>query len=235
MLETRLDSLVLRAGFASTIFAARQFVSHGHIHVNGQRVTVPSYRVKVGDNFEVREKSRKLRCFNEPRGSAAIPSYISVDDTGYQASLSSLPARGRGPDRLRGAAGGRVLFALSEQTRSTGVSSRRHWSLRKGRAGATPALCFFAPPLGVLSALSTSWYHPGSSFVPVRTTDSSSLRLPPDSRAEGRSQRRENPCSARFRPRTGARRSARRSGAHHQRQGHVRRPSGTQGPGAPCA
>lgn len=93
LLESRLDALVLRAGFAPTIFAARQFVSHGHIHVNGRKVNIPSYQVRESDVFEVREKSRKLRCFNEPRGSASVPSYLSVDDSGYQATYTSRPAR----------------------------------------------------------------------------------------------------------------------------------------------
>ncbi len=97
LLESRLDALVLRAGFAPTIFAARQFVSHGHIHVNGRRVNIASYQVRVGDTLEVREKSRKLRCFNEPRGSVSVPSYLSVDDSGYQASYNTLPSRDEVP------------------------------------------------------------------------------------------------------------------------------------------
>ncbi|MCE2560071.1 MAG: 30S ribosomal protein S4, partial [Acidobacteria bacterium] len=70
LLETRLDAVVHRA-FAPSVFAARQFVGHGHILVNGRRVNIPSFRVKEGDVVEVREKSRKLRCFNEPRGAAS--------------------------------------------------------------------------------------------------------------------------------------------------------------------
>lgn len=97
MLETRLDAFVLRSGFAPTIFAARQFVDHGHIQVNGRRVTIPSYRLREGDVVEVREKSRKLRCFNEPRGTTAIPNYIESDETGYKASLVSLPRRDEVP------------------------------------------------------------------------------------------------------------------------------------------
>ena len=97
LLESRLDALVLRSGFAPTIFAARQFVSHGHIHVNGRKVNIPSYQVREGDVFEVREKSRKLRCFNEPRGSASVPSYLSVDDSGYQATYTSRPGRDEVP------------------------------------------------------------------------------------------------------------------------------------------
>lgn len=97
LLETRLDAIVLRSGFAPTIFAARQVVGHGHIDVNGRRVNVASFGVKVGDKVEVREKSRKLRMFNEPRSGSVVPGYISVDDTGYRAELTSLPLRDEVP------------------------------------------------------------------------------------------------------------------------------------------
>src|SRR5437588_6462539 len=60
LLERRLDALIYRAKLVPTVFAARQFVSHGHITVNGQRVTIPSYRVKLGDTVEVRQKSKQL-------------------------------------------------------------------------------------------------------------------------------------------------------------------------------
>ncbi|MDL2310840.1 30S ribosomal protein S4, partial [Peptostreptococcaceae bacterium OttesenSCG-928-C18] len=59
MLETRLDNLVYRAGIASSIRQARQMVVHGHILVNGKKVNIPSYQVSVGDEIELREKSRK--------------------------------------------------------------------------------------------------------------------------------------------------------------------------------
>jgi small subunit ribosomal protein S4 len=55
LLESRLDAVVYRAKFVPTVFAARQFVNHGHVHVNGKRVTIPSYRVKIDDVIEVRE------------------------------------------------------------------------------------------------------------------------------------------------------------------------------------
>ncbi len=60
LLERRLDNVVFRAGFAPTIPAARQIVSHGHIKVNGRRVNVPSFRVKAGDEITVRDKSKEL-------------------------------------------------------------------------------------------------------------------------------------------------------------------------------
>jgi small subunit ribosomal protein S4 len=97
MLETRLDAFILRSGFAGSIFAARQVVNHGHIQVNGRRVSVPSCRLKAGDVVEVRERSRKLRLFNERRSGSAIPSYISVDESGYKAHLTSVPRRDEVP------------------------------------------------------------------------------------------------------------------------------------------
>src|ERR1700712_5672708 len=60
LLERRLDAVVYRAKFVPTVFAARQFVSHGHVKVNGRRVNVTSYRLKPGDSVEVREKSKQL-------------------------------------------------------------------------------------------------------------------------------------------------------------------------------
>ena len=55
LLERRLDAMIYRAKFVPTVFAARQFINHGHIRVNGKRVTIPSYRVKVGEVVEVKE------------------------------------------------------------------------------------------------------------------------------------------------------------------------------------
>ena len=60
LLERRLDAIVYRAKFVPTVFAARQFVNHGHIKVNGKRVNIPSYRVKVGDVVEIKEKSKQM-------------------------------------------------------------------------------------------------------------------------------------------------------------------------------
>ena len=60
LLERRLDAIVYRAKFVPTVFAARQFVNHGHVKVNGRRVNISSYRVKVGDTIEVKEASKQL-------------------------------------------------------------------------------------------------------------------------------------------------------------------------------
>ena len=65
LLESRLDSVVYRSGFASSIYAARQYVSHGHIAVNGRKVNISSYSLKPNDVVAVKEKSKKLDCFQE--------------------------------------------------------------------------------------------------------------------------------------------------------------------------
>jgi len=94
LLERRLDALVYRAKFVPTVFAARQFVSHGHVTVNGKRVTVPSYRLKVGDVVEVREKAKQLALVLEAIKSAErdLPDYINVDHNKMTASLTRIPA-----------------------------------------------------------------------------------------------------------------------------------------------
>jgi len=81
LLESRLDAIVYRAKFVPTVFAARQFVSHGHIKVNGQRVNVPSYLVKVGDVVEVKEASRQLALVIEAQqlGERDVPDYLEAD------------------------------------------------------------------------------------------------------------------------------------------------------------
>ena len=81
LLERRLDSVVYRMKFVSTIFAARQFVSHGHFLVNGKKVTIPSYNVKNEDVIELKEKSRELPIVLESISSNErdIPEYVSVD------------------------------------------------------------------------------------------------------------------------------------------------------------
>ena len=83
LLERRLDTVIYRAKFVPTVFAARQFVSHGHINVNGKRVTIASYRVKVDDLVEVKEKSKQLALVLEATALAErdVPDYIDVDHT----------------------------------------------------------------------------------------------------------------------------------------------------------
>jgi small subunit ribosomal protein S4 len=81
LLERRLDAVVYRMKFVPTPFAARQFVNHGHIRVNGKRVNIASYQVKDGDTIEVKEKSRQMILVLEATKSAErdVPDYIEVD------------------------------------------------------------------------------------------------------------------------------------------------------------
>lgn len=73
LLEQRLDNIVYRSGFASSIYASRQFVSHGHILVNGKKVDIASYYVKPGDVISIKEKSRKMEVFQNAIRSSAAP------------------------------------------------------------------------------------------------------------------------------------------------------------------
>jgi small subunit ribosomal protein S4 len=93
LLERRLDAIVYRAKFVPTVFAARQFVSHGHVTVNGHRVTIPSYRVRINDVVEVKEKSRQLPLVLEAIKSAErdIPDYVDVDQNKLTAKLTRVP------------------------------------------------------------------------------------------------------------------------------------------------
>ncbi len=81
LLETRLDAVVYRMKFVPTMFAARQFVSHGHVLVNGKRVTISSYLVKEGDSVEIRAKSREIPMVLEAisSGERDVPEYLDVD------------------------------------------------------------------------------------------------------------------------------------------------------------
>ena len=94
LLESRLDAIVYRAKFVSTVFAARQFVSHGHVTVNGQRVNIPSYQVKVGDKIEVKERSKQLTVVLEAVQLAErdVPDYVEVDHNKLTATYSRIPA-----------------------------------------------------------------------------------------------------------------------------------------------
>jgi small subunit ribosomal protein S4 len=93
LLERRLDTVVYRAKFVATPFAARQFVNHGHVRVNGKRVTIPSYRLRAGDMVEVKEKSRDLGAVLEAVQLAErdVPDYLEVDHRKMTARLSRIP------------------------------------------------------------------------------------------------------------------------------------------------
>ena len=91
--------VVYRAKFVATIFAARQFVNHGHVMVNGKRVNIPSYRVKEGDVVEIRDRSKQLAVVLEAAGLAErdVPDYIDVDHSKMTATFTRTPGLGDVP------------------------------------------------------------------------------------------------------------------------------------------
>ena len=93
LLERRLDAVVYRAKFVPTVFAARQFVNHGHVTVNGKRVNIGSYRVKEGDVIAVRDRSKQLAIVLEAVALAErdVPDYIEVDHSKMTATYIRQP------------------------------------------------------------------------------------------------------------------------------------------------
>lgn len=93
LLERRLDNVVFRAGFAPTIPAARQLVTHRHFSVNGRTVNIPSYRVRPGDKIQVRERSRKVEVITTTMAAPPllIPDWIAATPDDFSASVESLP------------------------------------------------------------------------------------------------------------------------------------------------
>ena len=94
LLERRLDAVVYRAKFVPTVFAARQFVNHGHVRVNGRKVNISSYRCREGDVIEVRDKAKDMGLVLEAAQSSErdIPDYIEVDQNKLVARLVRTPA-----------------------------------------------------------------------------------------------------------------------------------------------
>ena len=99
LLERRLDAVVYRAKLVPTVFAARQFVNHGHVLVNGKRVNIASYRVKEGDVISVREKSRQMALILEAIQSPErdVPDYLEVDHNKMVAKFVRTPGLGDVP------------------------------------------------------------------------------------------------------------------------------------------
>jgi small subunit ribosomal protein S4 len=93
LLERRLDAVVYRAKFVPTPFAARQFVNHGHVLVNGKRVNIPSYLVKEGDVIQLRDKARQIALVLEAIGSPErdVPEYIAADHSKMTAEFVRTP------------------------------------------------------------------------------------------------------------------------------------------------
>jgi len=99
LLERRLDAVVYRAKLVPTIFAARQFVNHGHVTVNGQRVNIASYRVKEGDVVEVRQKSKQMALIMEAQALTErdVPDYLELDAQKLIVRFVRTPALGDVP------------------------------------------------------------------------------------------------------------------------------------------
>ena len=96
MLESRLDNVVFRMGFARTRREARQIVGHKHIFVNGRCVNLPSYRVKAGDVIEVKESSKSIQRFKdimEVTAGRLTPAWVDVDKEALKGTVSALPHR----------------------------------------------------------------------------------------------------------------------------------------------
>ena len=96
MLESRLDSVVFRMGFARTRREARQVVGHKHFLVNGKPVQIPSYLIKAGDVIEVREKAKSLQRYKdilEVTGGRLVPEWIEVDQEAMKGTVKYLPTR----------------------------------------------------------------------------------------------------------------------------------------------
>ena len=96
MLERRLDSAVYRMGFATSRAQARQFVRHGHIQVNGRKVNIPSFQVKIGDEVAVREPSKNnptILAARDATAHAPSPGWMDVDRDQLKGRITSLPKR----------------------------------------------------------------------------------------------------------------------------------------------
>ncbi|MDM8514797.1 30S ribosomal protein S4 [Desulfobacterales bacterium HSG16] len=96
MLETRLDNVVYRCGFVNSRTQGRHYVRHGHFLINGKKVNIPSYIVKVGDVIELREKSRKIQSIQDSLDAVVrrgVPQWIDLDKENLKGSVTAVPVR----------------------------------------------------------------------------------------------------------------------------------------------
>jgi len=96
MLESRLDNIVFRMGFARTRREARQVVGHKHVTVNGKTINIPSYRIKAGDVIEIKEKAKSLQRYKdilEVTGGRLFPEWMDVDNENLKGTIKNLPTR----------------------------------------------------------------------------------------------------------------------------------------------
>ena len=93
LLERRLDAVVYRAKFVPTVFAARQFINHGHVKVNGKRVNIASFKLKAGDVIEIKEASKQLAIVLESNalGERDVPDFIEADHGKQTAKFTRIP------------------------------------------------------------------------------------------------------------------------------------------------
>ncbi len=93
ILERRIDMVIYRMKFVPTVFAARQFVNHGHIKINGKRVTIPSYLLKVGDTVEIKDKSKELALVMEAieTRDGDVPPYLEADSKAKKGKFVRVP------------------------------------------------------------------------------------------------------------------------------------------------
>jgi small subunit ribosomal protein S4 len=93
LLESRLDALLYRAGLTRSMYSARQYITHGHIQVNGRRVNIPSFHVQQNHTISIKEKSRKLECFQDAIRNATPPPYIELTKADFSFKFLYVPPR----------------------------------------------------------------------------------------------------------------------------------------------
>ena len=102
LLERRLDTIVYRSKFVPTVFAARQFINHGHVKVNGKRVNISSYRVTEGDVIEVREKSKALEAItNSVKVNSSSYEWLEFSSDSLKGTFVAVPQRSQIPENIK--------------------------------------------------------------------------------------------------------------------------------------
>jgi small subunit ribosomal protein S4 len=101
LLESRLDNLIYRLGFANSRAGARQLVAHGHVLVNGKKVDIPSYLVSTGDTLSLRERSKNLSSIKEALANRNyLPAYLEYNDSALEGKFTRLPERSELPQEI---------------------------------------------------------------------------------------------------------------------------------------
>jgi small subunit ribosomal protein S4 len=104
LLESRLDNMVFRMGFASSRAEARQLINHGHVQVNGRKVDIASFRTKPGMVVEIREKSRSIQAIDDSLKTVTrrgIPAWLDVDVAAFKGLVKALPTREELPPTIK--------------------------------------------------------------------------------------------------------------------------------------